>query len=201
MICCTAISFFPVCVCCYVFSLPQMCSMAELFATFWTHVWLLSSVRLNVSPENTLQPNVLLHCAHILPFCVNSHTVGSVIITLESVRVWKCENVKVWKSLSLKVSECASVKVWKCDGLYFSWLIWRKVALIALVRLFPHVWHNMALKITCYCGWIIALCAHVLLLSSVGEQVSLQIWSLIEWFVALCTNVVLFSTVGCDMIS
>ena len=115
MICCTAISFFPVCVCFYVFSLPQMCIMAELFATFWTHVWLLSSVRLNVSPENTLQPNVLLHCAHILPFCVNSHTVGSVIITLESVRVWKSEKLKVWECGSVKVLESESIRVCECE--------------------------------------------------------------------------------------
>ena len=40
------------CVLLYVSSLPQMCSMAEWFATFWTIVWLLSSVRLKVSPHN-----------------------------------------------------------------------------------------------------------------------------------------------------
>ena len=68
MICCTALTFFPVCVFCCVFSLPQMCSITELFATFWTNVWLLSSVRLKVSPHNTSQPNVLLHWAHILHF-------------------------------------------------------------------------------------------------------------------------------------
>ena len=51
---CTFIQFLSSALQCLlnVSSLPQMCSMAEWFATFWTLVWLLYSVRIKVSTHN-----------------------------------------------------------------------------------------------------------------------------------------------------
>ena len=132
MICCTAISFFPVCVCCYVFSLPQMCSMAELFATFWTHVWLLSSVRLNVSPQNTLQLNVFIAlCTYFAFLCEFTHYWFSYnyFRKCESVKVWKCESVRMWKCESLGVWNYQSVWVCESESLKVWWPLFLLVGL------------------------------------------------------------------------
>ena len=81
---------------------------------------------------------------------------------------FKATSCNAWK-----FADCASLRLFPRVGhfvlLKIVWSSWRIVTLIAQLRFFSSVRHNVDSRISTSIGWIVALCAPVLLLSSVGE--------------------------------